>query len=114
MDEGGAEHTVVVQTASEFALDACRSRLLLLSPPDMPAGLSVQQRYSFLSRDLDFDATQMIRAAGALVSFLHKHCDALHGDALVISAIDNHALCETALVACRVTPPPATAASTST
>ncbi len=39
----------------------------------MPQGLPPGERLSFLSRDIDFDAQQLVRAAGALLGFLRKN-----------------------------------------
>ncbi|KAL1431566.1 hypothetical protein MTO96_014082 [Rhipicephalus appendiculatus] len=54
----------------DFAYEPSRHRLLYLTLPNMPSGLSDEARYVFMASLIDFNAIAMVRSAGALINYL--------------------------------------------
>lgn len=52
------------------AYEQSRHRLLYMTLPDMPSGLSEEARFVYMSAIVDFNAIAMVRAAGALLNYL--------------------------------------------
>lgn len=54
----------------DFAYEPSRHRLLYMTLPDMPSGLSDEARFVFMASLVDFNAIAMVRSAGALLNYL--------------------------------------------
>ncbi|XP_075731249.1 mutS protein homolog 5-like isoform X2 [Rhipicephalus microplus] len=56
----------------DFAYEPSRHRLLYLTLPNMPSGLSDEARYVYMASLIDFNAIAMVRSAGALLNYLSQ------------------------------------------